>query len=340
MPDIAVVITTHDNTALLPSVLEALGSQVGVADGSCEVVLVDNGSADRVAGRFTPEAFPFKVTVVEQRHTGQAWARNQGWKRAAAPLILFIDDDLVPDRRLLAEHLDAHARHPGAVVLGLINTEPGLLLDPWTDYDRAKLLAKYTALRGREKPSGIHVGGNFSLPRWLLDQVGGFDHRLPGRDHVDLGFRLKELGVRFVFRPGAQAFRHWRPDYERWRLTYKLQGRLDVAAFQERGHAGGLPSLVACYHDRNPVNRMAVAVALSGRSAEGLVLGTATWLGLTAHRLRMRPLSRAAMSVVANVVYWGGVRDGLRGRAAFWALVRRTRRHVGRPYEVATGAGT
>lgn len=336
--ELAVVIAAHDHVALLPRVLGALGSQTGTRD-AWEVIVVDNGSSQRVAGAVDQSSFRFPLTVIEQPHSGEAWARNEGWKRAVAPIVLFLDDDFVPDSHLIAEHLDAHARHPGAVVLGLVGPDPGSHREPWTDYERAKLLAKYEGLSSREKPSGIHVGGNFSISRQQLELVGGFDHRLPGREHVDLGYRLKGLGVKFVYRPEAKVTQHGQLDYERWRLSHQLQGRLDVSVFRERGYAGGLPSLVACYHDRHLLSRAAVRVALSGRTAEALVLGAANRLGRTAHRLRLRPISRASMSVVANVLYWAGVRDGLRGNAAFWSRVRATRRHAGRPYEMAKSVG-
>jgi glycosyltransferase involved in cell wall biosynthesis len=336
---LAVVITTYDHVALLPSVLDALSSQT--APGSAwEVVIVDNGSSGRLADAVDKAQFRGRLTVIEQPHSGQAWARNEGWKRAAAPIILFLDDDLIPDSHLVAEHLDAHARHPGGVVLGFVQPDPGLRRDAWTAYESANLIAKYDGLRGRETPSGIHVGGNFSISRQLLELAGGFDHRLPGREHVDLGYRLKGLGVRFVFRSQALVIQLGRPDYAKWLLSHQLQGRLDVSIFRERGYSGGLPSLVACYHDRHLLNRIAVRVALMGHGAETAVVRTAGRLGRTAHSLRLRPLSRASMSVVANVLYWAGVRDGLRGNAAFWGLVRATRRHSGRPYDLAKGVGT
>jgi glycosyltransferase involved in cell wall biosynthesis len=333
-----VVITAYNHVALLPRVLEALNSQTA-AQGAWEVVVVDNGSPERVASAVDQSQLRFRLTVIEQPHSGQAWARNGGWKRAVAPIVLFLDDDLIPDPRLIAEHLGAHARHPGAVVLGLVRPDPELHQEAWTDYERAKLVSKYAALSGREKPSGIHVGGNFSISRQLLELVGGFDHRLPGRDHVDLGYRLNGLGAKFVFSPAAQVLQYGLSDYKTWRLSQHLQGRLDVSVFRERGYAGGLPSLVACYHDRHPLSRAAVRVALSGQRTETLVLNSASRLGRTAHSLRMRRTSRASMSVVANVLYWAGVRDGLRGNAAFWELVRATRRHAGRPYEMAKGVG-
>ncbi len=337
---LAVVITMHDNPRLLPRIFDALSSQTGMSGRRWHVIVVDNGSREGIPKALMSRSFRFRLTVLQQRHTGQAWARNEGWKRADAPIVLFMDDDLVPDHRVLAEHLEAHRTNAGAVVLGTISLAGTAPPRPWIEYDRGGLAAKYAALAGREKPSGIHVGGNFSLPFLLLEGAGGFDHRLPGRDHVDLGFRLKQMGARFVYQPAAHAIQHSLVDYERWQAAHSLQGRLDVALFRDRGYAGGLPSVVACFHDRNPLNRIAVRLALSSDALQQTAVGWAGGMGRFTLRLGLRRLSLAAMSVVANIQYWCGVRDGLRGNARFWELVRATRRTSARTYERVRKAAT
>jgi hypothetical protein len=191
---------------------------------------------------------------------------------------------------------------------------------------------RYGALGRKEVPSGIHVGGNFSVQRRHLDQVGGFDRHLLVSEHIDLGFRLAQVGVRFVYEPSAEAVHFGRRSYEKWCLKHRIQGRMDVALYRDRGYAGGVPSLVACYHDRKLLTRIAVRLALTRRGIESRVVETAGWLARAAHAVGLDPLAKAALSATANTIYWGGVRDGMRGNAAFWRLVRRTRRHNGRPY--------
>ena len=191
-----------------------------------------------------------------------------------------------------------------------------------------------------EKPSGLHAGGNFSLPVDLLERAGGFDHRLPGSDHVDLGFRLNQMGALFLYQPRAHVVRHSHVDYAKWQLRHGLQGRLDVALFRDRGYGGGLLSMVACFHDRNPMNRAVIRLALSSAMAERGLVGLAGTLGDLALRFGLRRISLASMSVAANVLYWRGVRDGVRGNARFWQLVRVTRRRAGRTYERVSGATT
>src|SRR5260221_2276184 len=55
---------------------------------------------------------------VEQPRKGQAAARNNGSFVAHAPILLFLDDDVVPDRDLLTTHFAHHASGQRIAVLG------------------------------------------------------------------------------------------------------------------------------------------------------------------------------------------------------------------------------
>jgi len=331
-PVLAVVIPTRDRLALVNRLLTALDAQQRLAAGSWEVLVVVDGSADDTADSLASVSFGFPLTILEVRHSGAGSARNMGWTHTQAPLVLFLDDDLIPNPMLLAQHIAAHKKHPKAVVLGQVSPDRTMQSDAWTFYDQMTMADRYAALGRKEVPSGIHVGGNFSVQRRHLEQVGGFDDHLVISEHIDLGFRLAEIGLEFMYEPDAEAVHCGRRSYDKWRLMHRIQGRMDVAIYRDRGYAGGLLSLIACYHDRHPLNRLAVRLALTSKILESAVIDCSSWLGQIAHSLRLRPLARAALSVTANAIYWSGVRDGMRGNAAFWRLVRRTKRHGGRPY--------
>ena len=334
LPTVSVVIPTRNRARLLLEVFEALGHQIGIDPARLDVVVVDDGSTERVGPALTPVPLPFRMRVLRQPHSGVARARNLGWAAATGDVILFLDDDVLPARDLVAAHLRVHATNPRAVVLGAISNDPARGRDAWTAYEDAVRARKYGALAGREVPSGIHYGGNFSVRRLHLESAGGFDDALFSNQDVDLGVRFRRLGLDFVFEPAATGIHRGRRDLETWKLMHAVRGRLDVAMFRDRGYTGGLLSLLACYHDRHPLNRLSVRTAFTSREMERRIVGAGLSFGLGAHRLGLASVSQAAMSATANVIYWGGVRDGLRGRDRFWELVRQTRRYKGRPYEL------
>lgn len=336
-PVISVVIPSRNRRPLLFAVLEALGRQTEIAPNTWEAVVVLDGSDDDTEKQLEGYRPPYGLDVISQVHLGVATARNRGWQRASADLILFLDDDVIPAASLLSAHVKAHAAQPGAaVVLGRVI--PGHdVSDAWNWYDGWTMARKYAALATTELPSGIHFGGNFSLRRASLVAVGGFDRTLPRGEHVDLGYRLAGAGVRFVYAPAAEARHVGQRDFVGWQTSYRLDGRMDVALYRDRGYAGGVSTLVATYHDRHPLNRLVLRLVLGRRSPERWAVLFSAAIGSAAHRLGIRHAVRFAYSAAANVAYWGGVRDGLRGTRALWRAVADTRQHRARPYRLRGG---
>jgi GT2 family glycosyltransferase len=143
----------------------------------------------RATGRFT---------VVDQPNAGLARARNAGIARATGERIIFIDDDVLPVPSFVAEHLRSHERHPAAVVRGaVINTESfDRLPTPWWS------LANYSG--------NWFWTSNVSVPLATLRAAGNFTEafREYGWEDIELGMRLRAMGVRGVFNRFAVAFHH------------------------------------------------------------------------------------------------------------------------------------
>src|SRR3989442_6588896 len=91
---VSVVIPTYNRRERLDRVLAALDEQRG--DERFDVVVVDDGSNDGTAEGLAGRTFEFRLRVVRQEKQGPAAARNAGLALVESPLVLFIDDDLVP----------------------------------------------------------------------------------------------------------------------------------------------------------------------------------------------------------------------------------------------------
>src|SRR4051794_4754179 len=116
VPNISVIIPTRERWAALERTLHALAAQE--FDGSFEVVVVDNGSADGSLEKLTELAtggqLPFPLTPVPEPVPGAAAARNRGLEQAKGDLVVFIGDDTRPARPdFLAGHLREHQTSPG-----------------------------------------------------------------------------------------------------------------------------------------------------------------------------------------------------------------------------------
>ena len=131
-PQLSIVIPTLGRDGTLARVLGRLEHQtagdpfevlVVVDDRETDLPAVDRALADR----------PFPVRRLTRPRPGASSARNTGWRAAASGLVLFLDDDVLPEPPLLSEHLAWHRRHPQREVgvLGLVRWADELSVTPF-----------------------------------------------------------------------------------------------------------------------------------------------------------------------------------------------------------------
>jgi glycosyltransferase involved in cell wall biosynthesis len=133
-PSISIVIPVRNQAPRLRLTLAALERQEGVSPGTYEVIVVDDDSSDDVEAVVEAErgSAPYALKkVLAKSHGARGLPRNIGCAEARGDLILLLDADALPGRRLVARHSDAQTSQPG-VVLGDMYVLPGteLLLNP------------------------------------------------------------------------------------------------------------------------------------------------------------------------------------------------------------------
>ena len=132
---------------------------------------------------------------------------------------MFLDDDVVPDPGLIAAHATAHSRETAVVVVGPMLPPDGWRRPAWIRWEEAKLVGQYEAMRlGRYActPRQFFTG-NASLARSWFSLSGGFDHGFGRAEDVELGYRLRDLGLRFVFEPKAKVWHYPQRTFASWR---------------------------------------------------------------------------------------------------------------------------
>ncbi len=201
-------------------------------EGGFEVVIVDDGSTDRIDQLVAPHVGELEVRVIAERgHSGPPRCRELGWRAASGAVVVFLDPDMIVGPGWLLAHeralaggadvvsgarwwidgpiaqgepadaLRARAQpgQHGGPVFGAIERE----LDRWC----------------RREPQGVLVAlgaqaANLAVRRRVLERTTGFNTCLRRLGDVELGIRLWETGARFACSADAYAVHctHGDPD--------------------------------------------------------------------------------------------------------------------------------
>ena len=274
---LSVVIPTFRRAHLLARVLDLLEAQRGVEPGSFDVVVARDAADDDEAAlvRAIRER-PFPVRLVTGPTAGVSATRDTGWRRAEAPLILFIGDDMLPRPDLVAEHLAWHEQHPEpeVAVLGHVRWSPELKLTPFMRWLDQGMQFDYPNIEGVEAGWGRFYAANCSLKRDLLERSGGFDHDFRfGYEELDLARRMHDLGLRVLYNRAA-VVEHLHPTtLDSWRE------RMRTVAAAEQQMIRKHPDVDPYFHDM--FTRVAEDPAPRGRGARlaGAIPKWVPWLG-------------------------------------------------------------
>jgi len=205
---LSVVIPTYNRLPILQKCLRALEQQrLQEPLSGYEVVVVDDGSTDNTVAWLQAHARDLPhVRLIRQQHGGPAEGRNRGVEAAVGEVIVFIDSDLVVTEGFLQAHAEALQRSwrqqgnrlsfTYGAVINTANFEA-------PTSERHKL---------RDASWAYFATGNVAIDKTLLEQAGLFDtaFRLYGWEDLELGERLRRLGVQLVRCPQAVGY-HWHP---------------------------------------------------------------------------------------------------------------------------------
>jgi glycosyltransferase involved in cell wall biosynthesis len=207
-PVASIVVPTFNRADLLRRMVPLLAEQE--TKEPYEVIVVDNNSTDDTM-RVLSEAglrWPH-VTSVKESRQGAGPARHAGALVARAPVLIFIDDDMLADPNVLAEHLRVHRDYPGGCVIGNILSAPGR--HPFQRmmayiYDGPRM-----TLQQRQPRAEDCWTGHLSLPRDVYFTLGGFSNDLAewGEEDLEFGCRLVDAGIQLRYVREAVTHHHF-----------------------------------------------------------------------------------------------------------------------------------
>ena len=196
---ISIIVPTYDRGPRIRECLDGLLAQTRAA--GAEVIVVDDGSTDGTAAIVAE--YP-DVRLIRQANAGPAAARNRGAEEAGGDLIVFVDDDCIPEpdwlEQLTAPFADAEiAGAKGAYLCR-----------------QSELVARFVQLEYEEKYERmkrqryIDFIDTYSavFRRDVFLAAGGYDTAFSTASVEDqeLSFRLAEAGRKLVFVPEARVW--------------------------------------------------------------------------------------------------------------------------------------
>ena len=198
MQSISVVIPTHNR---LPVLLEALRCLAGGSEMPDEVIVVDDGSEEAVEPSIRAADFGFPRLEVIRFSPGRGApvARNSGARASTGDIVVFMDDDLLPDVNMVRYHRRIHEEHPAENygVMARIYFDPDLPRTPLMHY--IEEYGYFTAVSKDPDRTPVLNGlisANFSMKRAFMEtQEKLFDENFPHNRNEDT-----EFGVRLVAR--------------------------------------------------------------------------------------------------------------------------------------------
>jgi GT2 family glycosyltransferase len=185
-PNISVIVPTYRRPQLLQRCVDALLSQE--TDVLYEIIIVIDGPGEDLMLSDHHRLDHVRIITME-KNRGPAAARNFGFLHARGDLIVFTDDDCIPDPGFVTAYWNAYvkANSPDIAFTGKVDVPLGE--DP-TDYER----------NIKQLETAEFLTANCAVSRNVFRKVGGFDetYTMAWREDSDLHFSLLQHGVPVV----------------------------------------------------------------------------------------------------------------------------------------------
>lgn len=201
---LTIAIPTYNRSDVLFQTLDSVLRLMNPED--MELIVVDQCPPDdpERKERMLKYAGRESVRVITEDRASLTGARNTAIREARAPVVLFLDDDvLIPDQ-LFAQHLRSYRDPQVSAVTGQVYN----CLDP--DHppplSHPERNTRRHSNRHRKAPARNISGGNHSVRKVVARSIGGYDEAFQGSalgEDMDFSQRLIGAGFHIQYNPDA-----------------------------------------------------------------------------------------------------------------------------------------
>lgn len=243
---VSVIICTRSRAASLQKCLEMVRNLRCLP---AEVIVVDNAPTDnstrQVVAQFS------EVTYCLEPRGGLDIARNTGIKNASAPIVAFLDDDVVTHPLWLYRIWESFEQANTEAITGLViaselQTEAQQIFEMHWSFNRGYVSKTYdthyydSSLAEGPPVWEIGAGANMAFRRSIFEKVGYFDERLDAgaagcNGDSEMWFRILAGGYTIRYNPLAVVHHEHRKDLGglKKQIYYYMRGFAAAALFQQ-----------------------------------------------------------------------------------------------------------
>ena len=213
-PAISIVICTYNRADYIQEAMESLYNQT-LSKTAFEVIIVNNNSSDNteeVCTNFIAIHLDAQFYFLNEQQQGASFARNTGAKFSKSPLLCFMDDDAVAEKKYLERINHFFESNPntsglgGRIIPRYIPAEP-----KWMSYFVSSLVGNfdYAKTITEFSPNKYPLESNMIIRKEDFISVNGFNTALPGvmgdfrigGEGKEFFLKLKALGKTIYYDP-------------------------------------------------------------------------------------------------------------------------------------------
>jgi len=191
---VSVIIPTYNGSKKITNILSSLSKQTYQ---DFEVIVIIDGSTDNTLSILNSNEFNLpKIKIISQENKGRGSARNTGANIAENELLIFFDDDILPEENCIELHVSNHLKYQDSTIIGTCRMD--IKHFPATDFINYRYSVEdkwQTPYKNRITKISFNrysfTTANMSIPKGLFTKIGGFDNRL--NDSEDFDFSIKLL---------------------------------------------------------------------------------------------------------------------------------------------------
>lgn len=190
---VSIVIPTYKREQVLIDTIEHLALQ---KIAPTEILIVDQTPkhTSLISQKLSQYEKIGKIRWIRLPKPSIPYAMNIGLKLSRYKIVLFLDDDIIPNNNLIDAHIKAHSNKRHNIVAGRV-----IQVNKAISENNQKSAFAFSSKR-QQFVSEV-MGGNFSVKRELAIDLGGFDENF-----IDVAYRFEAEFCERVLKSGEKIF--------------------------------------------------------------------------------------------------------------------------------------